>query len=58
MIESHPFEPWLPGNAKLLMLGTFPPAESAGVCPGIILISRMICGESSVSSTLMTSFIS
>lgn len=26
MIESHPFEPWLPKNARLLMLGTFPPA--------------------------------
>lgn len=25
-IETHPFEPWLPANAKLLMLGTFPPA--------------------------------
>ena len=25
-IETHPFEPWLPSNAKLLMLGTFPPA--------------------------------
>lgn len=25
-IETHPFEPWLPINAKLLMLGTFPPA--------------------------------
>ena len=25
-IEAHPFEPWLPVNAKLLMLGTFPPA--------------------------------
>lgn len=25
-IENHPFEPWLPFNAKLLMLGTFPPA--------------------------------
>ena len=25
-IESHPFEPFLPENAKLLMLGTFPPA--------------------------------
>ena len=22
-IETHPFEPWLPSNAKLLMLGTF-----------------------------------
>jgi G:T/U-mismatch repair DNA glycosylase len=26
-IERHPFEPFLPENAKLLMLGTFPPAE-------------------------------
>lgn len=26
-IEHHPFEPFLPLNAKLLMLGTFPPAE-------------------------------
>lgn len=26
-IETHPFEPWLPTNAKLLMLGTFPPAH-------------------------------
>ena len=25
-IEAHPFEPWLPSNAKLLLLGTFPPA--------------------------------
>ena len=27
IIEKHPFEPFLPENAKLLMLGTFPPAE-------------------------------
>lgn len=26
-IETHPFEPWLPSNAKLLLLGTFPPAS-------------------------------
>lgn len=26
-IESHPFEPWLPQDARLLMLGTFPPSE-------------------------------
>jgi hypothetical protein len=26
MVENHPFEPWLPENARLLMLGTFPPA--------------------------------
>ena len=25
-IETHPFRPFLPSNAKLLMLGTFPPA--------------------------------
>ena len=25
--ETHPFEPFLPSNARLLMLGTFPPAE-------------------------------
>ncbi len=24
--ETHPFEPWLPADARLLMLGTFPPA--------------------------------
>ena len=27
MIEHHPFEPFLPKEAWLLMLGTFPPAE-------------------------------
>lgn len=26
-VESHPFKPFLPKGAKLLMLGTFPPAE-------------------------------
>ena len=25
-VETHPFEPFLPVNARLLMLGTFPPA--------------------------------
>lgn len=25
-VETHPFEPFLPPNARLLMLGTFPPA--------------------------------
>ena len=24
-IEQHPLEPFLPGNARLLMLGSFPP---------------------------------
>lgn len=27
-IESHPLEPFLPGNAKLLMLGSFPPPRA------------------------------
>ena len=26
-MEKHPFEPFLPAKARLLMLGTFPPAE-------------------------------
>ena len=26
-MESHPFEPFLPADARLLMLGTFPPSE-------------------------------
>ena len=26
-IEQHPFEPFLPGNARLLMLGSFPPQK-------------------------------
>lgn len=26
-IETHPFEPWLPADARLLTLGTFPPAR-------------------------------
>lgn len=25
-VETHPFQPFLPANARLLMLGTFPPA--------------------------------
>jgi G:T/U-mismatch repair DNA glycosylase len=27
VVEGHPFEPFLPKGARLLMLGTFPPAE-------------------------------
>ena len=26
-IEEHPLEPFLPANAKLLMLGSFPPQK-------------------------------
>lgn len=32
-IETHPFAPWLPANARLLMLGTFPPAEKRWCMP-------------------------
>lgn len=32
-VESHPFEPWLPGNARLLMLGTFPPSPKRWCIP-------------------------
>lgn len=35
-IETHPFEPFLPKNARLLMLGTFPPAAKA-VVHGMVL---------------------
>lgn len=31
--ESHPFTPFLPSNAKLLMLGTFPPAPKRWCMP-------------------------
>lgn len=33
MIESHPFDPWLPENARLLMLGTFPPSPKRWCMP-------------------------
>lgn len=32
-IEHHPFEPFLPTNAKMLMLGSFPPAEKRWTMP-------------------------
>lgn len=32
-IENHPFEPWLPSNAHLLMLGTFPPSPKRWCMP-------------------------
>ena len=32
-VESHPFEPFLPDGARLLMLGTFPPAEKRWSMP-------------------------
>lgn len=32
-IEVHPFEPFLPANARLLMLGTFPPSPKRWCMP-------------------------
>lgn len=32
-VENHPFEPWLPKNARLLMLGTFPPSPKRWCMP-------------------------
>lgn len=32
-IEAHPFEPFLPQNAQLLMLGTFPPSPKRWCMP-------------------------
>ena len=32
-IENHPFEPWLPASAHLLMLGTFPPSPKRWCMP-------------------------
>ena len=58
MIESHPFEPWLPKNAHLLMLGTFPPSPKRWCIPCIILIFRMICGASLELSFSEINFIS
>ena len=31
--ETHPFQPWLPSDARLLMLGTFPPAPKRWCMP-------------------------
>ena len=33
IIENHPFEPFLPAGARLLMLGTFPPAAKRWSMP-------------------------
>lgn len=32
-VENHPFEPFLPQNARLLMLGTFPPSQKRWCMP-------------------------
>ena len=43
-IEEHPLEPFLPVNAKLLMLGSFPPQRNDGAWNSFIPICKMICG--------------
>lgn len=35
-IEQHPLEPFLPANAQLLMLGSFPPQKKT-VVNGLLL---------------------
>lgn len=35
-IERHPLEPFLPANARLLMLGSFPPQKKK-VVDGVLL---------------------
>lgn len=43
-IEEHPLEPFLPANAKLLMLGSFPPQKKRWSMEFFIPICKMICG--------------
>ena len=43
-IETHPLPPFLPPNAKLLMLGSFPPPATRWKMNFIIRITKMICG--------------
>lgn len=43
-IERHPLEPFLPANARLLMLGSFPPQKKGGRWSFIIRTGTMICG--------------
>lgn len=47
-IETHPLEPFLPENARLLMLGSFPPPRNKWKMDFTIPISKMICGVFSV----------
>lgn len=43
-IEQHPLEPFLPGNARLLMLGSFPPQKNDGLWTFTTQIGTMTCG--------------
>ena len=46
-IEEHPLEPFLPANAVLLMLGSFPPQKKRWAWISSTLTCKMICGVSS-----------
>ena len=39
-IEEHPLEPFLPANAKLLMLGSFPPQKKRWSTAGLFAEAR------------------
>ena len=43
-IETHPLKPFLPVNAKLLMLGSFPPPQSRWKMDFYYPNYKMICG--------------
>lgn len=45
IIETHPLEPFLPVNAKLLMLGSFPPPKTRWKMDFYYQTIKMICGE-------------
>lgn len=46
--ETHPLDPFFPDGAQVLMLGSFPRPDPVGRWIFIILISKTICGVSSV----------
>lgn len=45
-VEVHPFPPFLPAGARVLILGTFPPVAENGLWISITPISRMTYGGS------------
>ena len=44
-IETHPLQPFLPENARLLMLGSFPPPRNKWKMDFTIRTFKTICGE-------------
>ena len=53
-IEQHPLEPFLPGNARLLMLGSFRRKENAGPWSFTTRTGIMTCGVLQVFYSSMT----